>query len=93
MCALNKVRANAENLASKTELNCTPKTLSPAITDKHYLKDFKHPKSTSAAQVISSETTFAQIDKKRDDDDDDDEDDDGLEAATKFSKKLGKALG
>ena len=76
MAALNKVRANAQNLAMSTELNCTPKHLSAACTDKHFLKDFKHPKPTSAAQVISSEATlFAQIGKKDEDEDDEDEDD------------------
>ena len=91
MAALNKVRANAQNLAMSTEMNCTPKHLSTAVTDKHFLKDFKHPKPTSAAQVISTDgTLFAQITRKDDDEDDDDEDDkkkDKKDAKKKSSKK------
>lgn len=91
MAALNKVRANAQNLAMSTEMNCTPKHLSAAVTDKHFLKDFKHPKPTSAAQVISTDgTLFAQITRKDDDEDDDDEDDkkkDKKDSKKKSSKK------
>mmetsp|Transcript_13237 Transcript_13237/g.18005 ORF Transcript_13237/g.18005 Transcript_13237/m.18005 type:complete len:83 (-) Transcript_13237:864-1112(-) len=63
MSALSKVRANAENLAMSTERTVTPKHLTTQINDKHMLKDFKHPKPTQAAQVISSSDgdNFAQI--------------------------------
>ena len=59
MSALNKVRANAENLKMSTENASMPKALSAAITDKKELKEFKSPKTTGTAQVFSN--NLAQI--------------------------------
>ena len=52
--ALNKVRANAENIKASAEISSTPKLLVGTLTEKNDLKEFKHAKSTTAAQVISS---------------------------------------